>query len=463
MSYSINHLGGFTMDSNFINSLNNLINDSENELINELYNNMSTYQKNLFDNFKSDFSTFENYSLNDLIYDFDKNFIESILNIEIDLYLKECKEKGIYNKRNGFTHDIDLTIGDRKILFNRPRLRKESDFDSFLIPKRTRILKDLSNNIILLYSKNNSVNDIKDILKKMFNIDISTALISNLTQSLSNDVLNWRNRELNKCYFCVNIDCTYISIRDQKFLNSHKIPVYVAVGTTLDGYKEIIGLYLGNEDENKCVIDSLYNTDISEAKSFWITIFNDLKDRGVKDVLYFSSDGLTGIKEAIKDEFPNSFYQRCVVHIVRNLKTYTTKTNCKEVITDFKNIYSATSKDMAILNKDYFLDKYKDNKTLIKHATKYIEEILPLFDLPINIRNYIYTNNIVESANSKIKRGFYGRGALPNIQSALNIIYLNLSDLEAKWKKRKTSNWNNIYNELINVHYEDIKLYLFSS
>lgn len=447
---------------NLINSLNALINDSNNILINDLYNNMSTYQKSLFDGFKSDFSSFENYSLNDLIYDFDKNFIESILNIEIDLYLKECKENGIQNKRNGFTHDIDLTIGDRKILFNRPRLRKEADFDSSLIPKRTRVLKDLSDNIILLYSKNNSVNDIKDILKKMFNIDISTAFISNLTQDLSSDVLNWRNKDLKKCYFCFNIDCTYISVRDKKCLNSHKIPVYVVVGTTLDGYKEIVGLYLGNEDENKNVIDSLYNTDISEAKSFWLTVFNDLKDRGVENVLYISSDGLTGIKDAINDEFPKSIYQRCVVHIVRNLKSYTTKSNCKEVIADFKNIYSATSKDMAILNKDYFLDKYKNNKTLLKHAIKYIEEIMPLFDLPINIRNYIYTNNIVESVNSKIKRGFYGRGALPNVQSALNIIYLNLSDLEEKWSKKHVSNWDNIYNELINVHYDDIKDYLLS-
>lgn len=448
------------MNSNLINNLNNLINDSNNDLINNLYDNMSTYQKSLFDGFRNDISSFEKYSLNDLIYDFDKNFIESILNIEIDLYLKECKENGIDNKRNGSTKDIDLTIGDHKILFNRPRLRKETDFDSVLIPKRTRILKDLSDNIILLYSKNNSVNDIKDILKKMFNIDVSTALISNLTQDLYEDVLAWRNRNLNKCYFCINIDCTYVFIRDKKCLNSHKIPVYIAIGTTIDGYKEVIGMYLGNEDENKNIIDSLYNTDIAEAKSFWLTVFNDLKDRGLEKVLYISSDGLSGIENAINDEFPNCIYQRCTVHIVRNLKTYTTKSNSKEVIRDFKNIYSATSKEMAILNKDYFLEKYKDNKTLIKHASSYIDEIMPLFDIPINIRNYVYTNNIVESVNSKIKRGFYGRGALPNAQSALNIIYLNLIDLENKWKKKHVNNWDNIYNELIQVHYNDIKDYL---
>ena len=193
------------MNNNFLNSLNNILNDSNNSIINNLYDNMSTYQKEIFDSFRKDNTLFHNYSLNDLVYDFDKNFIETILNIELDLYLKESKKNGVENKRNGFTKDIDLTIGDKKIYFNRPRLRKESDFDSSFIPKRTRILKDLSSNVILLYSKNNSVNDIKEIFKQMFNIDVSTAFISKLTQELSEDVLLWRNREINKCYFTINI------------------------------------------------------------------------------------------------------------------------------------------------------------------------------------------------------------------------------------------------------------------
>ncbi|MBR3229722.1 MAG: IS256 family transposase [Bacilli bacterium] len=446
--------------NNLINSLNSIINDSKNETINNLYDNMSTYQKSIFDNFREDSSNFINYSLNDLIYDFDKNFIETILNLEIDLYLEECKKSGIENKKNGFTKDIDLTIGENKIIFNRPRLRHESDFNSNLIPKRTRILKDLSDNVILLYSKNNSVNDIKDILKQMFNIDVSTAFISGLTQKISEDVIKWRNKDLKKCYFCVNIDCTYITIKDDKHFSSHDIPVYLAIGTNLLGRKEILGIYLGNEDENKNVIDYLYNQDIAESKSFWITVFNDLKDRGIEKILYLSSDGVTGIKEAIKDEFPGTIYQRCVVHIDRNLKSYTNKGNQKEVISNFKKIYSSPSKELAEIRKNEFLEKYKESKTLIKNATVYINEIMPLFNIPINIRKYIYTNNIVESANSKIKRGFYGRGSLPNVNSAINIIYLNLIDLERKWSNKKVSNWDNIYNEIINVHYDEIKKYL---
>ncbi len=447
------------MNNDFINTLQSLLLDKSNNNLKFLYDNMSSYQKEIFNNMKNDFDFIKNYSLSDLVFDFDSRFIESILSLELDLYLKECKKNNIDNKRNGSTKNITLTTSNRILNFNRPRLRKENDFDSMLIPKRTRVLDDLTNNIILLYSKNNSVNDIKDILSSMFNIDISTGFISNITQSIQDQVLAWRNRELNPCYFALNIDCMYITVRDNKNLTSHDIPVYIAVGTTLSGYKEIVGMYLGNEDSKKNIIDSLYETDISESKTFWLEIFNDLKDRGVKEILYIISDGVTGIKDAINSEFPNSFYQRCVVHIVRNLKKYVNKKE-SYIISDFKKIYTSNDKNTANLYWNEFKEKYKDKKLVIKHATRYIEEIMPLFDIPINIRKYIYTNNIVESVNSKVQRGFYGRGALPNASSAINIIYVNLIDLEKKWKKTKVSNWMNIFNEIQIVHKDILEKYM---
>lgn len=401
-----------------------------------------------------------NNTISDLMFDFDIKVVECILGIELDLYLKECEKLGIENKRNGYTKDIALTTSERVIKFNRPRLRKEKDFDSIFLPKRTRIIKDLHDNILLLYSKNNSVNDIKDILSQMFGINISTALISNVVNKLSEQIFQWRTRELNNCYFAVNIDCLYITVRDNKNLGSHKIPVYIAVGTTLTGYKEILGIYLGNEDENKNIIDELSDKNVAESTSFWIEIFNDLKDRGVKKILYLISDGVAGIKNACIQEFPGTFYQRCVVHIVRNLKKYTTKKDSKEIIVDFKSIYSAPNKEIAISNYEYFKEKYKNKKTLLKHAQVYVEEILPLFNLPQNIRKYIYTNNIIESVNSKVQRGFYGRGALPNCDSAINIIYVNLKDLEKKWAKSHVPNWNNILKELQIVHKNVLEQYL---
>ena len=451
--------GNTMVDDNlFIEKIKNILNTSNNNDMKILYDNMSSYQKKIYDSWIDNPDLFIDYSLNDLIFDFDKDFVEKILEIELDFYLKNSDING--NKRNGYTKDISLTLLDRTININRPRLRNEKEFNSIFIPKRTRVLKDLKDNIILLFSKNNSVNDIKDILSSMFNIDISTGKISELLQEVSDKVFEWRTRHLDKCYFAINVDCTYITLRDNKDISSHKIPVYVAVGTKLTGHKEIIGIYLGNEDQNMKIIDEYRNIDIAEATSFWVDIFEDLKDRGIEKVFYIISDGLTGIENAINNSFPNTKYQRCIVHVVRNLKAYTNKRNSAMIIHDFKNIYLAPNKELALENYNNFLEKYKDNKTIIKHVKEYIEYVLPLFDIPINIRKYIYTNNIVESVNSKIKRGFYGRGALPNINSALNIIFLNLEDLEKKWAKSKVSNWNNIYNELYSIYQSDIDKYL---
>ena len=448
------------MDNNLITSISRILDKTNNKDIDRLYNDMSRYQRNIFDSWQTNIDSFINYSFNDLVFDFDRDFVEKILELELNYYLNESKEKGIYNKRNGYTKDISLTLRDQTMQINRPRLRNESEFDSIFIPKRTRIMKDIHDNVLLLYSKNNSVNEIKDILKAMFDIDISTGKISDLIQDISYDIEEWRNKKLDKCYFTINIDCTYISIRDNKDINSHKVPIYVVVGTKLTGHKEILGIYLGNEDENKNIIDDYHDVDIAEATSFWINVFEDLKERGVEKVLYAISDGLSGIESAIKSCFKNTFYQRCVVHIVRNLKKYTTEKESAKIIHDFKSIYTAPNKEIAIENYNDFLEKYKNKKTLIKHFKDYMEDIMPLFDIPENIRKYIYTNNIVESANSKIKRGFYGRGALPNVNAALNIIFLNLRDLEKKWESKKVNNWDKIYSELMIVHYEDIKEYL---
>ena len=460
MMYNILYKKGLYNMFDYINLINDKLNDRNNKIINNLYDNMSSYQKEIFNKLKTDKDFSCEYSLNDLVFDFDSKVIETLLNIELDVYLDFCSKNNIDNKRNGTTSNINIKTSTRNINFNRPRLRHENNFDSILIPKRTKILEDLHNNIILLYAKNNSVNDIKDLLKSMFNINLSTAYISEVTQRIADQVYEWRNKDLDPCYFVINIDCLYITLRDNKSLKSHKIPIYVAVGTKLNGHKEIVGLYLGNEDEFKNTIDSLYDKNIGESKTFWTEVFEDLKDRGVKKILFLVSDGVSGITETSKKAFPGVFHQICVVHLVRNLKKYATKTLSKEVIKDFKKVYSAPNKEIALLNRDEFNEKYKNKNTIYKYANKYFDLIMPLFDLPENIRKYIYTNNIVESVNSKIQRGFYGRGALPNKESALNIIYLNLEDLENKWKKSKVSNWDKINNELMTLYYDEIKKYL---
>ena len=447
------------MEEVFGNNFKKLIERIGKEEYQKLRDNMSSYQRKIMDKFETGERDYNKYELKDLVFDFDSEFVEKILNIEINMYLEECKGKGIINKKNGVTQGIELSLEDGILIFNRPRLRHEKEFDSILIPKRTRIMGGLRDNIILLYSKNNSINDIKEILSGMFEINVSTALISRLASEISEDVLKWRNRELPKAYFALNIDCTYIDVRDYKSKKSHSIPVYVAVGTRYDGHKEIAGIYLGNEDENKNVIDSLSTKDVGESKTYWLNVFNDLKDRGLEKINYLVSDGVVGMKEAVEMEYSDCFYQRCVVHLVRNLSMYVDKKQEKTVIGDFKKLYTAPSLEVAMKDYEKFKEKYENKKAIMKHASEYFELIKPIYGVPENIRKYIYTNNIVESTNSKIKRGFYGRGCMPNIQSAINVIYLNLKDLEKKWSKKVVPNWNNIYKELLLVHKDDILKY----
>lgn len=440
-----------------MNSILSILNKISEEEREKYLNDMSKHQRGILLELEADKEKALNYDLNDFLFDFDVEFVQKVLDIEIREYLKNNKTN---NRRNGYVNGVEVSLGERKINFNRPRLRQEKDFDSIIIPKRTKYLNDITKDVLMLYSKNNSINEIKEILKEMFNINISTGLISTMIQTISEEVLNWRNRTLERIYFALNIDCTYIAIRDNKNLVSHKIPIYIAIGTRVDGHKEVVGMYLGNEDEEKNIIDEKYNVDIGESKAFWLTVFNDLKDRGVEDILFIVSDGLKGIDNAIESEFPKSVYQRCITHIDRNLKKYTNKNDCYEVMQDFKTLYTAPTKELSEDNFNAFIEKYKDRKTLVKKATEYYEYIKPLYNYPINIRKYIYTNNIVESANSKVKRGFYGRGALPNVDSAINIIYVNLVDLEKKWRKKKVDNWDKIQNELYTLYEDRIKEYM---
>ena len=175
-------------NDNFINNIKSILDRTNNHDIDILYNDMSRYQKNIFDSWHNNINNFIDYSFSDLLFDFDKEFVEKILELELNYYLEKSLNDGTKNKKNGYTKDIALKVNNTEISINRPRLRNEANFDSIFVPKRTRIMKDIHDNILLLYSKNNSINDIKEILKGMFDIGISTGKISSLLQDISYSV-----------------------------------------------------------------------------------------------------------------------------------------------------------------------------------------------------------------------------------------------------------------------------------
>ena len=237
-------------------------------------------------------------------------------------------------------------------------------------------------------------------------------------------------------------NCLYIPIKDE--LTSDKKAVYVVIGVDAEGYKDILGMWI----------------DKTESGSFWSNVFDDLKERGVKDILYMSSDGIAGFKGSLEQVFPKTQSQRCVVHLVRNIYSLCPKKNAKEIIADYKKIYTSISFEQANIMLDEFKTKYeKEHKKVVKKAQDFMQYLEPLFELPQEIRKCIYTSNAVESVNSALRKVTRGKGSFPSENSVYKVLYLRLKELKEKWKK-PIQNWNKIQIQLVELFGERYSKYL---
>ena len=200
-------------------------------------------------------------------------------------------------------------------------------------------------------------------------------------------------------------------------------------------------------------------TNETESASFWSNVFEDLKERGVKDILYMSSDGIAGFKGSLETVFPKTQSQRCVVHLVRNLYSICPKKEAKQIIADFKKIYTSITQEEAKLMLDAFREKYKDQKRIVKKVEGFMQYLEPLFELPQEIRKCIYTSNAVESVNSALRKVTRGKGSFPSASSVFKILYLRIKELTEKWK-RPIQNWNKIQQQLMEIFGERYTKYL---
>ena len=208
-----------------------------------------------------------------------------------------------------------------------------------------------------------------------------------------------------------------------------------------------------------CYVRNWFRRKKSESSTFWKSVFEDIKERGVEDLLFVSLDGQKGLPEAIETVFPKATTQRCVVHIVRNLYAVCAKKEVKEVIQDFKKIYKSASLEQAKLEYFNFLEKYKDKDKIIKKVNENIESIFNLFDYPVEIRKVIYTTNPIESLNSALRKVTNGKGSFPTKEAVIKVLYLRIKELEEKWKKG-IPNWSLILNQLVLLYGERVTKYL---
>lgn len=342
--------------------------------------------------------------------------MERALEIEMEEHLGE-KEKGqrpTSNSRNGYsqktlktdTAEIDLEI---------PRDR-DSSFEPKLIKKNQRRSEDLDTKILTLYAKGMTTRDIAATFKEMYDVDVSHALISKITDGVMEEVISWQNRPLDSVYPVLYLDCIVVKVRENKRVMNKS--VFVALAINSEGFKELLGLWIAD----------------TEGSKFWLSVLTELQNRGVKDVFIASVDGLTGFPEAINTVFPQTKIQLCIVHQVRNSLKYVSYKDRKEVALDLKRVYGSVSEDEAKLELDRFSEKWNGQYSSIsKGWYQNWENLITLFDYPDEIRKIIYTTNAIESLNSVIRKAIKNRKIFPNEGSALKIIYLAIEQASRKW------------------------------
>lgn len=368
-----------------------------------------------------------------------ENFIDSLiqplyqkmLDTELDNMLDYAKYEHGKNKdnyRNGYckSKKVDTKYGVMNIKTPRDR---NGEFNPVIIPKGENRIGQFEDIVLSLCAKGMSYRDITDMLKKIYGVNISKDQVSNFVNTINEVVDKWLNRPLKPFYAFTYADCLYIPVTED--LISEKKAFYVIIGVDANGLKEVLGIWC----------------DKTESASFWTSVFENLKQRGVKDVLYTTSDGVAGFKGSLENAFPKTKAQRCIVHLTRNLYKICPKKQANEIIQNFKKIYSASSLEIAQLELNNFKEKFNSSKKIIEKVESFMEYIEQLFEVPEEIRKAIYTSNCIESVNSALRKVTNGKGSFPTVSSVYKLLYLRVEELEEKWKK-PIPNWNKIQEQL---------------
>jgi transposase-like protein len=367
-----------------------------------------------------------------------KHAVQTMLKAEMDEHLGYKKHdpegKNTGNSRNGSSgKTLKTDIGD--IPLDVPRDRNSS-FDPVLVPKHQRMSAKIEQAIITMYSKGMSTRDIEDTINDIYGVKISESSISNITSVVLEDIKQWQQKPLEPVYYIIWMDGIVMKVRQNgKVINK---TIYLIIGVNRDGYKEVLGMWI-NE---------------TESASFWLSALNDLKARGVEDVLIACTDNLAGIKQAIKAIFPATITQLCIVHQIRNSCKYVGWKERKAFVADLRLIYGAPNKQMAEDALKDFAAKWGDKYGYaVKSWKDNWDHLTAFFDYPQEIRSLIYTTNPVESLNSTIRKYTRSKTVFPDDQAALKAVFLAISNVQRKWTMQ-IRNWGQIVNQFV-INFED--------
>lgn len=364
--------------------------------------------------------------------------IKEMMEAEMDDHLgyeksERTDRSEVSNYRNGTKKkQVNSSYGSMTIDVPQDR---ESTFEPQVVKKRQKDISAIDNKIIAMYAKGMTTRQISDTLMDIYGFEASEGFISDVTDKILPQIEEWQNRPLDDVYPVIYIDAIHYSVRDNGIIK--KLAAYVILGINLDGRKEVLTIEVGQNESSK----------------YWLGVLNNLKNRGVNDILIICADGLTGIKEAIATAFPNTEYQRCIVHQVRNTLKYVSDKDRKPFAADLKKIYAAPNADRAEQIRDEVTDKWSEKyPNAMKSWVINWDAITPIFKFSSDVRKVIYTTNAIESLNSTYRKLNRQRSVFPSDQALLKALYLATFEATKKWTM-PMRNWGQVYGEL-SIMYE---------
>jgi transposase-like protein len=362
-----------------------------------------------------------------------KTTLEAMLEGELDDHLGYPKHalKGHHsgNSRNG--HSSKTLKGEHgELAIDIPRDRN-GEFEPQVIPKNQTRLPLFNDKILALYSRGMSTRDIVATLRELYDVEVSPTLISNVTDHVLEEVQQWQSRPLDEIYPIVYLDCIVVKIRqDKRVINK---AIYLALGINMEGHKELLGLWISE----------------NEGAKFWLSVLTELQQRGLKDIFIAAVDGLTGFPEAINTTYPKTKIQLCIVHMVRNSLRFVSWKERKMVAADLKKIYQSLTVEEAERELDAFAQRWDEKFPSISQSwRKHWPNLITIFEYPDDIRKVIYTTNAIESLNSVIRKAIKNRKVFPTDQSATKVIYLAIQAASKKWTM-PIHHWKNALNRFM--------------
>ncbi len=370
--------------------------------------------------------------IDDMLKDMFADVLQETLEAELDTELGYPKNgsipEGSANRRNGHTEKKVRSVRG-EVSLSVPRDR-QGNFEPTIVRKHQKEVTGIEEQILALYAKGVSVRDIQAHLNQLYGIEVSPTLVSNVTNRIMPLIKEWQSRPLQKTYAVVFLDAIHYKVKQEGHIVNKA--VYMVIGVDLDGCKDVLGMYIGEH----------------ESAKFWLTVLNELKNRGVEDILICCVDNLTGFTDAITACFPQTEIQKCVVHQIRNSVRYVSYKDTKKVLAGLKPIYQAATEESALLALEDFERMWGTKYPLVVQSwQRNWGEIATFFKYPPEIRKLIYTTNMIESYHRQLRKVTKGKSVFPTDESLLKMLYLVTQDVMLRWTGR-IHNWGQILLQL---------------